>query len=171
VFDAGAITTTGSQSLFLEVAGLLGEAREERHRDWIEIEAVSFGGARTFSSVQPWDEGETLGIGEVVVLKYLDRSSPALLKASQDGQIFPSVIVEAVTSGGQRTKFLQVRLESVVVSSFRHGAQTSKPRPLEEVGFRFSVIRFEYYIYNLEGALVGKTCVRWDQDRKISSGC
>jgi type VI secretion system secreted protein Hcp len=144
------------------VDGVPGESLEAGHKDWIEIEAASFGAARLFSAWDPSANADNAGISEVIVLKYLDRASADLLRTSVEGRRIPQVRIEAYRPGEDAKALLHLRLEDVVVSSFRHGARASQPRPLEEVGFRFRIMTFGYYQYDARGVLIGKTCARLD---------
>jgi type VI secretion system secreted protein Hcp len=142
VFDTGGLTMTGSENLYLQVDGVLGESLDARHKDWIEIEATSFGAARVFSAWDPHANADSAGIGEVIVLKYLDRASADLLRMSIEGRHIMQVLIEAYRPEADAKALLHLRLEDVVVSSFRHGARSSQPRPLEEVGFRLRTKMF-----------------------------
>jgi type VI secretion system secreted protein Hcp len=88
-------------------------------------------------------------LGDVVVVKELDKSSPKIQDAVCDGTFFEKVIIDFVSSTKRRGQepYLRYELKNVFVTSYSVGAGTNgegEAVPIEEVSLNYGEIKFEY---------------------------
>ncbi len=120
---SGALRPVGAQvSAFLEISGVRGDATESGHGDWLEI--LSFQHAIS-GAPDPMSTGATVGgsstgramMGEISIVKEVDKSRPSLMDACTQGSQLPEVTIHVTdTSGG---KHLVYELEKVAVVRYR----------------------------------------------------
>ena len=103
---------------FLKIDGIPGESSDDKHKDWIEI--VSF----THSMEQPASAtasnaggatAERVNHGTFNITHLLDKASPKLYDAVCTGKHIKEVILELCRAGGDKMKYMEVRLEQVLV--------------------------------------------------------
>ena len=126
---------------FLSIDGVHGESTDPDHANWIEIISLCHELSR------PEEGGPGVRVADFAVTKVIDSSTPALHKLCCTGQYIPIVMVELCEVGGSKHVYMRWTLQDVVVSSVRLSGQASDDvyaRPLEEVSFRFGVVRWEY---------------------------
>jgi type VI protein secretion system component Hcp len=88
------------------------------HRDWIDILSMSQGAISTKKSV---------ACSDLSVMKYLDRSGPALWAAAAIGQVFPEMRLEIVKEGETPVVVYDVRLTSAKVTSISTSGSSELP--------------------------------------------
>jgi type VI secretion system secreted protein Hcp len=84
---------------FMKMTGVVGEATDKDHKDWIMIESFSWGVART-SSV-PGGAGARVAMNDLTITKEVDRSSPILAEHCAKGSNFSEVTLETKRVGGE----------------------------------------------------------------------
>jgi len=132
--------------VYMMFGGVLGEATESGHKDWIEILSFSWGLHKTgtVSQSEEWK-----------VLKALDKSTPKLYDALDKGTDTATVLIELVDQGTGRV-FLRYTMSNVIISSISVGPgilkewDVSSPkllscsRPIEQISLNFQKITMTY---------------------------
>jgi type VI secretion system secreted protein Hcp len=134
---------------FLKIDGIDGESTDGAHAKWIEILSFSHGMSQPPSSVVSSSGGAGSGrvtMQDFSVVKHLDSASPKLALACCTGQHIPSVKIEVCRAGGDKVKYMEYKMSTVMVSSVRPGgsAHAGDEVPLEEVAFNFGKIEWTY---------------------------
>jgi type VI secretion system secreted protein Hcp len=135
---------------FVKMGDIKGEATDEGHKDWIIIDSLS---APIFRSIpqgakdQQRTKGETM-LGDVVVVRQLDKSSTKLQEACASGKFFPEVEVHFCTTvKAKQEPYLKYKLKDVIVTSYSfHGNASGDPLPSEEVTLGFTEAEWTYVI-------------------------
>jgi len=126
-----AISTTCTAAAFMKLGDIKGEATDNEHKDWIIIESMSSPLLRAHSQTDSAgqcqlalpERGDTT-LGDVVVVKELDKSSPKIQQASCEGEAFviPEVTIDLVASKNRgRQPYLRYKLTNVIVTSYSVG--------------------------------------------------
>lgn len=152
---------------FLKIEGIPGESTDEKHKEEIEIISYSHhlnqgGGAST--SRTGGQTGARVDVGDFSVVKVLDKSSPNLAKYCCNGKHIPTIVVEICAASEDKHTYMKYTMTDVVVSTVRPGgsANGEGSRPLEEVGFRFGKIEWEYTPYDNKGKAAAAIKANWD---------
>ena len=133
---------------FMEFQGIPGEATDSEHKDWIIIQSLSAPIMRTIpdgSKDHQRTRGETI-LGDIVVLRELDKSSVKLQEACATGKFSPVVNIHFTTDvQGKSEPYLKYKLTDVIISSYSfHGTSSGDPLPTEELTLAYSEVEWTY---------------------------
>ena len=135
---------------WMKIGDIKGEATEQNHADWVLIESMSAPihrsipeGARDNQRTR----GETT-LGDIHVVRELDKSSPKLSEACANGTFFPEVEVHfASTTKNKQNVYLKYLMKNVIVTSYNfHGNRSGSPLPSEDVTMGFTEVEWTYTI-------------------------
>ena len=134
---------------FLKIDGIDGESTDDKHKKWVEILSYSTGvsqpsgGSRSSGGAAT---GQRADFHDLSVVKTLDKTSPKLVLACAKGDHIKTVTLELCRATGNKEKYMEYKLEDVIVTSVRPGgsSQGGEPLPLEEVSFNYGKITFNY---------------------------
>ncbi len=147
---------------FLKVDGIDGESASDRHKNEIDVESFSWGAAQSGAGAT----GGGGGAGKVSFQDFhftmrLNKASPKLMLACATGEHIKEVVLTGEVSGKKGQKFLEIKMEDVLVSSFQQGSSASE-YPTESVSMNFTKITFTYYPVNPDGSLGAPISGGWD---------
>ncbi len=160
---------------FLKIGDLVGESSDLAHRGWIEILSfehetkqptgpmVSIIGGRT---------GARVAMGDFKVTKIIDRSTPDIQVYCCDGSHIEEVKVVLRESGGTPVEFMKWTFGHAIISCVRQvgrGNEETYARPIEEISFNFSSVRWQYTPQSGGGSAEAMVEGGWDleQNRKL----
>jgi type VI secretion system secreted protein Hcp len=119
---------------YLQLPGINGESTDAKHKNWIQLESVTFTGHPGTASGGRSDHTRTL---ELQVVKITDKSSPLLMQAVASGKHFPSAEIDNGT-----VKYI---LKDVILSSLQHSGSTgASGEPTERISMNFETIQYVY---------------------------
>src|SRR4030066_45722 len=104
---------------FLKIDGIPGESSDDKHKDWIEITSFTHSMEQPASATASNAGGATaerVNHGTFNITHLLDKASPKLYDAVCTGKHIKEVILELCRAGGDKMKYMEVRLEQVLVS-------------------------------------------------------
>jgi len=133
---------------FLKIDGIPGESQDDKHKDWIEIlnyqhemtqpssaTASSAGGGTT----------ERVDHGDIEITKHIDKASPKIYEALSKGTHIPTVTIEFCRAGGDKLKYLEIKMEQVIISYASPGGSKHDDQfPTEDVKFNYGKIKWTY---------------------------
>ena len=123
---------------FLEIEGIKGESRDEKHKDMIDVESFSWGASQLSVVGQTGIKGEDMRIHH-----HIDKSSPVLMLSCATGKHIPKAVLFVRKASTDQGDYYQIKMTDVLVSSFSHGGEGGSV-PLEEVAFNYAKIEFSY---------------------------
>lgn len=135
---------------FLKIDGIPGESQDSKHKEWIEIISYSFGAHQQVAGQKRSTGGAAAGqrvdLHDLNFVKILDKASPKLFLFCCNGTHIPKVTIELCRATGDKTKYMEVKLEDVIVSTYRPGGSShgDEALPLEEVSFNYGKIEYVY---------------------------
>ncbi len=140
-----------AMDMFLKITTIPGESTDDKHKDWIEVLSFSWGvsqpsaGARSSGGAAA---SERCNHQDFSIVHTLDKASPKLFLACCKGEHIPEVKLELCRATGDKTKYMEYKMEDVIVTSVRPGgsAQGSETLPLEEVSFNYGIITLDYIL-------------------------
>jgi len=135
---------------FIKIGDIAGEATDQDHKNWIIIESMSSPIHRSIpqgAKDQQRTKGETT-LGDIVLVRQLDKSSVKLQEACATGKFYDKVEVHfCSTSGNKQEPYLKYLLSDVIVSSYSfHGNSSGNPLPSEEVTLGFTQVEWTYIV-------------------------
>ena len=133
---------------FMKLGDIKGEATDNEHKDWIIIESMS---SPIFRSIPEGakdaqrSRGDTT-LGDVVVVRELDKSSTKLQEACANGTFYDEVEIHFTTQvKNKQEPYLTYKLKDVIVTSYSfHGNAAGDPLPTEEVTLGYTEVEWTY---------------------------
>lgn len=153
---------------FIKIDGIPGESSDDKHKDWIEV--ISFDhkieqpASSTASSVGG-ATAERVNHGTFNFNHLLDKASPKLYEACCTGKHIKEVTVELCRAGGDKVKYMEIKMEQVLVSKVEeNGASTGDSGfPSEKISLSYGKIKWTYTQQKREdGSGGGNVSAGWD---------
>src|SRR4029079_11238330 len=104
-------------------------------------------------------------IGEMVITKHLDKTTPKLKEAVCNGKVFPKVTIHVTASytDGGRVTYFSYELEHVQVVNYSISGHTqSEQVPTEAINLNFEKIKTTYTENDEKGKKKGNVEMTWD---------
>lgn len=154
------VVTLSNAAAFMKLGDIKGESTDSEHKDWIVIESMSSPIFRAHAGVDTSGQcqvalrsrGDTT-LGDVVVVRELDKSSTKLQQAACGGEAgsvgFDEVIIDVVSSGvrNKQEPYLRYKLKNVMVTSYSVAPAANgsgETVPVESFSLNFEEIHFHY---------------------------
>ncbi|WP_374584141.1 Hcp family type VI secretion system effector [Pseudoduganella sp.] len=152
--------------VYLQIDGIKGESTDDRHKDWIECKSVSWGVEQPRSATSSTGGGHTAERCEhrdIVITKLADLASPILLQTCAAGRTIPKARLEFMRADaqGERVKYFEIELDNVLIGAVSPAVNEGDILT-EEVGFKFSKVRWKYTQQRISGGIGGNTSGGWD---------
>jgi type VI secretion system secreted protein Hcp len=152
--------------VYLHIDGIKGESTDDRHKDWIECKSVSWAVEQPRSATSSTGGGHTAERCEhrdVVITKLADLASPILLQTCSAGRTIPKAKLEFMRADaqGERVKYFEIELDNVLIGAVSPSVSEGDIMT-EEVGFKFSKVRWKYTQQRVSGGMGGNTSGGWD---------
>lgn len=135
---------------YMKLGDIKGEATDQGHKDWILIESMSAPIHRSVPEGSK-DQGRTKGtttLGDVVIVRQLDKSSTKLQENCANGTFFKDVEIHFCTTvKNKQEPYLKYKLDDVIISSYSfHGVESGSPLPSEQVSLAFTKAEWTYIV-------------------------
>lgn len=137
---------------FMQIKGIPGESRRVEHEGEIDVTDVMW----RIEQAPPSSAGRgrrraRAEVGDVVVTKTYDSSSPYLALAAMQSRSFPEVVISVRRdSGDAHLDYLTITMSNVLVSQYEIIGTDPEPRAgdevLELVGLTFEEVRVRYVV-------------------------
>jgi type VI secretion system secreted protein Hcp len=148
---------------FLQITGIAGESTDAKHKNWIDVEAWSWGE----TNPQPVSAGSGSSAGKVQMQDFnfttrVSKASPALFLACATGQHMKEAKLAAVKAGAMQQEFLTWTFSDVLVSGYQTAGAGGEV-VLDQVSLSFSKIKVEYKAQKADGSLDTPIVAGWDK--------
>lgn len=151
---------------FLKIDGIPGESSDAKHAEWIEITNFSHSMDQPASATASSAGGATAERVNHSTFNFahlLDKASPKLYEACCTGKHIKEVTLELCRSGGDKVKYMEIRLEQVLISSVAPSGSSGSDFPSESVRLSYGKIKWTYTQQKrADGAGGGNVSAGWD---------
>ena len=151
---------------YLQIEGIKGESTDSKHQGWIECESVNYSIHQPKSatcSTAGGNTAERAELSDLSLSKIVDLASPILAQGCATGKTFPRAKLEFMRADGdgEPVKYFEIELENVLIGhvapsitrgSFMH----------ENIGLKFSKVKWKYCHQKIAGGMGGNTAGGWD---------
>ncbi|KFF83514.1 Hcp family type VI secretion system effector [Pseudomonas syringae] len=127
---------------YMQVEGIPGESLDAVFKDWIELSDFDVGASQSASATTTSAGGASNGrasMSDFFFRKAVDKSTPKLHEACCSGKHFKEVTIAVNRAGTEKIKYLEIKLEEVIISSVSLNGNGSI-----ESGFPTETVRLNY---------------------------
>ncbi|KFE45317.1 MULTISPECIES: Hcp family type VI secretion system effector [Pseudomonas] len=127
---------------YMHIEGIPGESFDEVFKNWIELSDFDVGASQSASVSTTSAGGASSGrttMSDFFFRKTVDKSTPKLHEACCSGKHFNEVTIAVNRAGEEKIKYLEIKLEEVMISSVSLNANGAA-----ENGFPTETIRLNY---------------------------
>ena len=165
----GGSSVAGNDGAFLFLAGVPGESYENSHEGWIDILSFNYSIKAPHISAQSYGgaSAERPELGDLVVIKSLDRSSPQIYLLTSNSQMIPEARLEILSDGIMVMQYLLKDVSIRSVQVLGRGASNGQ-KPLEGVALSYSKILWSYTPQDQSGNPDAEIKTGWDLQRAMS---
>ena len=151
--------------MFLKLDGISGEAKDDTHKDQIDISSFSWGTSNAGSGGSQGGSGTgKVSLSDIHISKVADKSSMNLFDYCCRGKHIPKGWLYVRKAGGDANAkdYETIELDEVFVSSWSQSASDGGGLPAESLSLNFSKIKFDYKMQNADGSLAAGSPKTWD---------
>ena len=149
--------------MFIKIDDIKGESADAAHKDEIEVLSWSWGMSQSGTA----QSGAGGGAGKVNVqdlsfTKYVDKSSPNLMKLCCSGKHFQKATLVVRKAGGKPLEYIKVELSDGLISSVSTGGSGGEDRLTENVTLNFASFKYEYTPQKADGSGDAAIPAQWN---------
>jgi type VI secretion system secreted protein Hcp len=131
--------------MYLKLDKITGEASAKGYEDQIEILSWTWGVHQSGSAHHGSGTGTAgVSVGDVSIVKYVDKSTPTLIKYCCAGTFFDLAKLTVLKAGTKPVPYLSLELVHGLVSSVNSGGIGPEERLIETVTFNFKTFKLGY---------------------------
>ena len=134
-------------SAFVKIGDIEGQATDKNHKGWILLDMLTSSIDRSIpqgAKDSQRTQGETT-LGDIVIIRTLDKSTPKLAEACCTGANLDEVKVEICRGTGTKQKYAELVLTGCIVSEYQLSGQGGETGlPMEVVAFNYGKIVWTY---------------------------
>jgi type VI secretion system secreted protein Hcp len=150
-------TIDADAAAYIKFDGVDGEATDREHTMWSDMMSFSQTITREDPSGDTTRQRASATLGDVVVTKELDKSSPKLAESILTGKVFPKVEIQLASSAGT---YFAYELKNVMITSYSISGGADE-MPMESFSLNFEAIKITYTEYDSEGKSKGNVETTW----------
>jgi type VI secretion system secreted protein Hcp len=131
--------------MYLKLDSIKGESSQSKYEDQIEVLSWTWGLTQSGSAHHGSGTGTAgVTVGDVSIVKFVDRSTPTLIKYCCAGTFFDSGKLTVLKAGTEPTPYFELELLQGLVTSVNSGGVGPEERLIETVSFNFKVFKLGY---------------------------
>ena len=149
---------------FLQIAGIPGESKDNKHKDWIDVLSWSWGETHPAAPAT----GSGGGAGKVSFQDFnfatrISKASPQLFLACASGKhIKEAVLVAARKSGKGQQEYLSWTFSDLLVTSYQTQGSEGDDTVIDSVSMNFSKAVVSYKAQKADGSFEAPVTAGWD---------
>jgi type VI secretion system secreted protein Hcp len=148
----------------LELDGIKGESRDDKHKDTLEIESFSWGCSNMGGMASGGGGGAgKVNFQDISCTTKVNTSSPLLMLACATGQHIKKAVLFVRKAGGTQEDYYKVSMSDLLVSSYQTGGSSGGDAvPVDQFSLNFASIKFEYKPQKEDGSLGSAVSAGYD---------
>lgn len=142
-----------SADVFLKIEGIQGESVDKVHADEIDVLAWSWGMTQSGTMhIAAGGGSGKVAVQDMVVTKYVDRSSPNLMQKCCTGEHYPQAILTVRKAGSDPLEYLIITMKEVLVTSISSGGSGGEDKLTETISMNFAEFESVYTPQQADGS-------------------
>lgn len=152
--------------IYMHMDGITGNATKEGYENWTDIATLSHNAHRSINtdvgSANNRESAEPV-LGEFVLNKVADISSPNIFIEAVNGSTGKTVQIELMTTGDKGQTYLKYVLTNALISSYELSHNSADgSRPIETLTINYTKIEMIYTPTDAENVTQQKVAVAYD---------
>jgi type VI secretion system secreted protein Hcp len=146
---------------FLKVDGILGESKDAKHKDEIDVLAFSWGVSSAKAASGGGGAAGKAVFDDLLVLANTSKASPLLWQACASGKHFKSAVLTGRRAAKAPVEFLKITLTDVLIVSYELDG-SDEGQPVDQIGLACAKIVTEYTPFDATGKAQPAVKAGWD---------
>lgn len=141
-----------SGKIYMKFSNIKGSVGEANHKDWIELNSISFSTTRNVSQESGTDRRNVSApsISKITVSKKADKASPYLFTSSVN-DTGKECIIHLVRGGEKPNVYMEITLSNAMISNYSFDDQVESGEPRESMQISFTRMENNYSIFDASG--------------------
>jgi len=154
--------TTADAAIYMLIPGINGDATQNEHVNWIEIDSLQFSITRAISDSAGTQnrEASAPSVSEFTLTKEMDRASPLIFFDAVTGDKGNDVTIHITQTGASTVTYVEYKLTNALVSAY--SVSSGGDRPVETLALSFTAIEFKYTPLDGTGKSINPIVKSWD---------
>lgn len=151
--------------MFLKLEGIKGESRDDKHKEDIDVLSWSWGMSQSGSTHSGSGGGSgKVSIQDLSLTKYVDKSSPVLMKMCCNGEHFKKANLYVRKAGGKTggVEYVKIEMQDGLISAVSTGGSGGEDRLTESVTLNFARVKVEYTTQKPDGTADATIPMMWN---------
>ena len=149
--------------IFLKIAGVDGESKDDKHKKEMDILAWSWGLSNSGSAHVGGGAGAgKVNVQDVSFTKWVDAATPKLVLACCTGSHYDEATLVVRKAGGSPVEYIKLKLQEVLVTSVSTGGSGGEDRLTENITLNFAKFNLDYTPQDDKGAAGTAIPAGWD---------
>jgi type VI secretion system secreted protein Hcp len=142
-----------AMDVFLKLADVTGEAMDDHgHKDEIDVLAWSWGITQSGTThAGSGSGGGKLNVHDISITKYVDNSTPTLMKFCANGKHIPDGKLTLRKAGENPLEYVTIELTDIIITSMSTGGSGGEDRLTENVSINFAEFKYVYTKQEADG--------------------
>jgi type VI secretion system secreted protein Hcp len=142
--------------MFIKIGDIKGESMDSKHKDEIDVLAWSWGLSQSGSMHLGGGGGSgKVSVQDISLTKYVDKSSPNLMKLCCNGKHIPEAKLTVRKAGENPLEYLTITMKDLLISSFSTGGSGGEDRITENIALNFATVKVSYQQQKKDGTKEG----------------
>ncbi|MDT3376343.1 Hcp family type VI secretion system effector [Labrys portucalensis] len=149
--------------IYLQLDGIQGDATQEQHKKWMDIEAIHWNVSRnmnTSAGSAANREASEPTISEVILTKVSDSSSTRLFQEACSGRTGKTAVIHLVSTGSPGNTYIEYTLTNTLLANY--SVDSNGDRPVETIRLNFTKMQVKYTPYNEDNTSGSPTIATYD---------
>jgi type VI secretion system secreted protein Hcp len=148
---------------YIKIGDIKGESTDASHKEWIDLMSVSMSIDRPTGGTNARRNKGSAHLGDIMITKELDASTPKVIEAICDGRNFGEVQIDLCSSqgGSKRVPFFTVKMKNVRVSNYSVSGHSVGDSATESMSLNYEEIEWIYDKMGKDGKSTGKVDASW----------
>ena len=159
-----------SADMFIKIKGIQGESVDDVHTDEIDVLAWSWGMSQSGTTHMGTGGGAgKVSVQDLSFTKYVDKSSPNLMKACCNGKHIEECTLVVRKAGETPLEYLIIGMKNALVASVSTGGSGGEDRLTENVVLNFSEVHVEYVPQMPDGSGDASVLMGWNIEKNVDA--
>jgi len=151
------------RDITLKLEGVSGESVIDGHEGEIDVQSWDWGMTQSGTThIATGGGAGKVNIQDLTITKWVDKSSPTLMKYCCSGKHFPSAMLTLRKAGDKPVEYYKVTMKKLLITSIQTGGSGGDDRLSETVMFNFAKLKVDYTPQKEDGSAEATVTVGWN---------